>query len=184
MLRPLGDIIAGVGNASLGAVTFGQSGTLGRGLGQIGNGIIGETEILLTDVVAFATGTVRYGSQVVTRSVDVLTLGNIHSDGNPLVAIGELVSRAIIPGYGNHGGRGLGREGLPIFNHRDRGSRYHDAKFGQEPYANTRWVVHGFEPSPREGDVADGPLAIAYTLAGTVPFLFYDLVFPQPSKKP
>lgn len=83
ILGGVGDMVAGVGNTALGIASFGQSGTFGRGLGQIGSGL----SVFGMDAAAMTVGTLRYAANVAIQAADVATFGNIRSEGNPLRAI-------------------------------------------------------------------------------------------------
>ena len=181
LLGGVGDVIAGVGNTALGIVSGGQSGTLSRGVGQIGGGLVGVTEIVLTDVVATTVGlggtaftTVRDVANVATFG-QIAALGNVDKKSGARVktgiggALSGLVAHAVIPDYGFYGGAGwgtdqFGRDGKPApLNRVDQASYTHD-----KLYEHLRWVKDAW--SPKTEGVAPGLGGIVYTLLGTVPF--------------
>jgi hypothetical protein len=178
LLGGVGDVVAGVGNTALGIVSFGQSGTLGRGIGQIGYGIGGTANILARDVAATVAGVAGTVYTTVRDVADVVTFGNVVSGGNPLKAAGNLVSNALIPDYGMFGGKSWGttqgRTPGAALNSVDYNSYIHDRDLGNVPRANTAWVRNQWSPVPN-GQVAPGAVGIAYVLAGTLPFLASDL---------
>ncbi|MCW5549918.1 MAG: RHS repeat-associated core domain-containing protein [Opitutaceae bacterium] len=167
ILGGVGDVVAGVGNTAFGIATFGQSGTFGRGIGQIGYGIGGTANILARDVAATVVG--AYGTVVTTATAvaDVVTFGNVVSGGNPLKAIGNLIANVAIPEYGMFGGLGWGttqgRGPGSILNQGDLASYHHDRNLNE-----IEWIKRNYTTRPDATWV--GPVGAAYALVGTIPF--------------
>ena len=181
LLGGVGDVVVGVGNTALGIASFGQSGSFGRGMGQIGYGIGGTANILARDVAATIVGIGGTIYTTVRDVADVVSLGKVTSGGNPLTAVANLVSNALIPDYGMFGGRGWGsaqkRTQDMALNAVDYYSFLHDRDLGKVPRANTAWVRNHWSLAPN-GQATAGPVGIAYVLAGTLPFLVADF-FPK-----
>lgn len=167
MLGAAGDVVSGVGNVALGALTLGASGTFGTGLSQIGSGIVNEVTILGTDAFAAVAGA---GGTVVTTTravADVVTLGNVMSGGNPLKAVANLMGNIAIPEYGMFGGyqwgTTQGRGPGSILNQSDIASYNHDRNLNEIQWVKTQYSTH-----PTGTWV--GPVGSAYALLGTIPF--------------
>ncbi|MBP7141261.1 MAG: RHS repeat-associated core domain-containing protein [Opitutaceae bacterium] len=173
LLGGVGDVIAGVGNTALGIVSFGQSGTFGRGLGQIGSGVGAAVTILATDAAAAVVGAV---GTVVTTAIavaDVFTLGNAVSGGDPLKAISNLAINVAIPEYGMFGGydwgADQGRGESSTLNQSDVASYHHDDNMNE-----IEWLMRNYTTNPQA--IWVGPIGTAYALLGTIPFGFKGLL--------
>jgi hypothetical protein len=167
LLGGLGDVVAGVGNTALGIVSFGHSGSFGRGMGQIGYGIGGTANILARDVAATIVGIGGTIYTTVRDVADVVSLGKVTSGGNPLTAVANLVSNALIPDYGMFGGRGWGttqgRGERSILNQGDVASYNHDGNMNE-----IQWLKANYSTNPQSTWV--GPVGATYVLIGTIPF--------------
>jgi hypothetical protein len=180
MLGDVGDIVSGVGNVALAAASFGQLGSFGNGLSEIGGGAEGLAQITATDVAAGLVGVAGYAYTKVEDVVNILSLGNAYSNGNLLAALGRAVQDALVPDYGEFGGPNWGtaqnRGPSSVMNWVDQNSYVHDQNFPGTANANQTWVQQNWSPTP-SGQVAPGPIGVAYVLAGTVPFLLSNPFF-------
>jgi len=108
ILGDVGDILSGLGNIAGGIATFGQFGSISTGLSELGGGVAGLAQIGLTDLTAGLVGAAGYAYNLGANAINVLTLGNLRSNGSLLSALGTLVGNAVIPDYGLFGGPNWG----------------------------------------------------------------------------
>jgi RHS repeat-associated protein len=175
ILGDVGDILSGLGNIAGGIATFGQFGSISTGLSELGGGVAGLAQIGLTDLTAGLVGAAGYAYNLGANAINVLSLGNLRSNGSLLSALGTLVGNAVIPDYGLFGGPNwgvntVGANPQYALNSVDYYSEQHDVAFGNgAANANYNWVQGNFAPTPG-GMIPPGPLGIAYSLLGALPF--------------
>ena len=197
LLKPIGDVLTGAVNTVAGIVTLGQSGTIGRGLGQIGGGLGSEADILGTDIMATAYGTIVGKPTSVALGIGNLLTGNSFANNaaDPareargfLPGVENFARSVIIPTYGFNLGVNWGspQQGFAnpadalSFNNQDRISYNHDI------YQNNKqWVTDNLHPTPPPDVIPTGPVGDVMTLIGTVPFWVTPSAIPaQPSPPP
>jgi hypothetical protein len=100
-------------------------------------------------------------------TADVLSFGNVLSDGNPLQAVKTFVHNAIIPKNANFGGvlwgKAQGRDPDSILHQGDLANFHHDDNRNE-----IEWIKRNYTTKPQT--TPHGPVGAAYALLGTIPF--------------
>jgi len=173
----VGDIVSGLGNVALGLASFGQSGTFGRGLEQVGGGV----NIFVTDAAAGAYGLTI--GKVISLGYGVgnlLTANKLANNPNDparedrgfFAGVGNFIRSVLIPTYGLNLGVNLGspQQGFvdpsqaAYFNNIDRISYIHDR------YQNNRNWVRGAAGQAPAGVTDTGPIGGLISLIGAPVF--------------
>jgi len=186
MLGYAGDIVSGFVNTTLGVLSFGESGTLGSGLRQIGHGLGNELDTLARDFSATVAGAVGTVYSTLRDAANLATLGQVPELGGRVrarekwgffggtkptgvfLAFGRALFDALLPEYGTMGGT---QWGVPSFGYRrdlilnqsDVASRQHDIYL-----QHFDWIRRQYSTSPESQWV--GPVGAAYAILGTIPF--------------
>jgi hypothetical protein len=74
----------------------------------LGGGVAGLAQIGFTDLAAGVVGAAGYAFNLGANAVNVLSLGNLRSNGSILAALGTFVGNTIVPDYGVFGGPNWG----------------------------------------------------------------------------
>lgn len=176
-LGAVGDVVSGVGNVALGVASFGQSGTFGRGLGQVGGGV----NVFVTDAAAGAFGlTIGKVISVGYGVGNLLTANKLANNPNDparedrgfFAGVSNFVRSVVIPTYGLNLGANLGspQQGFVdpsqarYFNNIDRVSYIHDR------YQNNRDWVRSAAGQVPAGVTDTGPIGGLISLIGAPVF--------------
>jgi hypothetical protein len=169
-----GDILSGVANIGLGALTF-NGGEIASGFSELGGGVGSVIQIGFTDIAATLIGAGAYAYNNVRNAISVATFGNVFGNGNVLDSLKNLAWTAAIPDYAFNGGPMWSNPSSSL-NYVDSISISHDIAFGQgQPNASANWVGAGWSSLP-SGQIAPGPAGIGYVLLGSIPILISNAV--------
>jgi len=176
-LGAVGDVASGVGNVALGVASFGQSGTFGRGLGQVGSGV----GVFAADIGAAAYGfSIGKITSVALGAGNLLTgnyfAANYPNDPKPesrgfFSGVSNFVRSVVIPTYGfnlgvNYGGVQQGfvpPQSARSFNQLDSVSYQHDLDQN-----NRNWVRSS--SSSQGGTTPTGPVGAIINIIGAPVF--------------
>jgi len=168
-LGAIGDTVSGTVNTAVGIGTFGASGTLGRGISQLGNGIGSTINITVRDayagVVGLGFGTVASTAKWAGSAFGNLFKGNLVGFGANL---GAIVVDLAIPEYGwwngwNWGSPQFGTNGPAPINQGDYAGYQHDFDL-----KDSAWINRYQYPST--GHTPNGIIGGAYGILGSGPF--------------
>ncbi|MGC1729202.1 MAG: hypothetical protein WA747_07450, partial [Steroidobacteraceae bacterium] len=180
LLGAAGDVLSGIGNIAGGTLTL-DSSQFQNGFSEFAGGIGSAAQIGFTDLAAGLVGAGAYVYNNLIDVMNVLTLGYGANNYNPkqssATAVLNLIWNAAVPDYGMFGGPNWGttqyRTASDAMNYIDYISWQHDQQFSFGPgatNASANWVGAGLSSIP-SGQIAPGPIGIAYFLLGTPPFL-------------
>ena len=169
LLGAIGDTVSGAVNTAIGLGTFGASGTLGKGLSQLGGGISSIVNITVMDayaaVVGLGIGTMASVAQSVGDAFGSLSRGNLLGFGKNLAV---MVADLVIPKYGwwnglNWGKPQFGSGGPTPINQGDFAGFDHDSNL-----RDSLWIDR--YQYPLTGHTPNGIIGGVYGILGTVPF--------------